>query len=221
MPKVKGLFNYSRIGTGEFTDSLVFDHITGFSKEIVSFFRQKEDTYFEFKTKSVNIQNLLEIGGSQNIVAAWSLNSLKIQTENEFKSPDIMQRLNAAKECALAGFSIAFHFDPIVFYENWQEGYKEVIDMIFDIVPNDCIKWISLGTLRMPAILKPIIENRFPDSSLLNGEFLLGKDYKLRYSDKTRVDIYTYMSGLIKSKKSKTIVYLCMEDGDIWKYICV
>jgi spore photoproduct lyase len=41
--------------------------------------------------------------------------------------------------------------------------------MIFDIVPNSSIKWISLGTLRMPAYQKIIIENRFPETEILNG----------------------------------------------------
>jgi spore photoproduct lyase len=212
----RGFFNYKRIGSGEFTDSLVFDHITGFSKPITDFFK-KRDEVFEFKTKSVNIGNLLECGGQKNIVAAWSVNALKMQKENEFKTPEIGQRLNAAKTCAQAGFSTAFHFDPAIYYDGWQKGYKETVDMIFDIVPGETIKWISLGTLRMPASQKTVMENRFPDNESLNGELLLGKDYKLRYDKSLRIEIYKYISGLIRSKKSKCAVYLCMEEAEVWK----
>ncbi|MDR2191550.1 MAG: hypothetical protein LBO62_01540 [Endomicrobium sp.] len=212
-----GFFNYKRIGSGEFTDSLVFDHITEFSKNIVGFFQKKRGAFFEFKTKSVNVDNLLECGGQENIVAAWSVNSLKIQRENEFKTPDILQRLDAAKTCAKAGFSTAFHFDPIIYYDGWKEGYKETVDMIFDIVPNETIKWISLGTLRMPANQKTVMENRFPNNDILNGELLLGKDYKLRYEKDLRIEIYKYINDIIQSKKSKCIVYLCMEEADVWQ----
>lgn len=213
----RGFFNYKRIGSGEFTDSLVFDKITDFSKQIISFFKKRKNISFEFKTKSLEIKNLLQEGGQSNIVAAWSVNSLQIQKENEFKTPAISARLFSAKECALAGFSTAFHFDPIIHYENWKNGYKEAVDMIFDTVPNESIKWISLGTLRMPAAQKQIMENRFENLDLLNGELLLGQDYKLRYHKDLRIEIYKYINNLIKSKKSNAIVYLCMEDTDVWK----
>jgi spore photoproduct lyase len=215
----KGFFNYKRIGSGEFTDSLIFDDITNFSQKIVEYFKPNKDIYFEFKTKSTNIHNLLFCGGAGNIVVAWSVNTKKITDENEFKTPSIQERLLAAKKCALAGFSTAFHFDPVIYYDNWKQDYKDTIDMIFDIVPNTSIKWISIGTLRMPCIQKTVIENRFPQTDILNGELLLGKDFKLRYDDNLRIEIYKHLSKYIKSKKSKTIIYLCMEDNNIWKAV--
>ncbi|MDR2396146.1 MAG: hypothetical protein LBD57_06060 [Endomicrobium sp.] len=73
----KGFFNYKRIGSGEFTDSLIFDNITNFSQKIIAYFKLKKGIYFEFKTKSTNIHNLLSCGGVENIVAAWSVNTKK------------------------------------------------------------------------------------------------------------------------------------------------
>ena len=216
---VKGFFNYKRIGSGEFTDSLVFDDITGFSVPVIDFFKNRSDIFFEFKTKSVNINNLLNAGGTKNIVAAWSVNSLKMQKENEFKTPGIKQRLDAAKKCAQAGFSTAFHFDPVIPYAGWKEGYKETVDMIFDTIPDNSIKWISLGALRMPARLKPVIENRFPENRILDGELLLGKDYKLRYDADMRAEIYGFINKAVQSKKSKAVVYLCMEEKRQWLMI--
>jgi spore photoproduct lyase len=194
----KGFFDCKRIGSGEFTDSLVFDHITGYSKEIIPFFRKSGGIYFEFKTKSVNINNLLECGGSPNIVAAWSVNSKEKAAGNEHKAPDIAARLLAAKQCAEAGFGTAFHFDPIIPEGNWKKEYGETVEMIFDTVPESSVRWISLGTLRMPALLKPVIENRFPENGILDGELLLGKDYKLRYDDDLRVEVYRFMNEAVK-----------------------
>jgi len=212
-----GVFDIKRIGSGEFTDSLVFDHITGFSKDIIKFFKNRKEIFFEFKTKSINIKNLLETGGEQNLVAAWSVNSVKMCVENEFKTPSLKERLKAAAECAKAGFSTAFHFDPIIYYDGWRQDYKEAVDMIFDIVSNDSIKWISLGTLRMPAVQKQVMENRFPDSAILDGELLLGQDYKLRYSRAQRIEMYKHLLTVINSKKTKAVVYLCMEDAKVWE----
>lgn len=212
-----GFFKSKRIGSGEFTDSLIYDHITNFSQYIINFFKDKKDISFEFKTKSTNIKNLLKNEGKKNIVIAWTVNSEKIAKENEFKAPPVDKRIEAAKICAKAGYSVSFHFDPIVYYDNWKEDYKKTVDMIFDIVPNESIQWISLGTLRMPAIQKIVMENRFPDNKILNGELLLGHDHKLRYDKDTRIEIYSYMNNLVQEKKSKCQVYLCMEKADIWK----
>ncbi|MDR2708394.1 MAG: hypothetical protein LBC07_00255 [Elusimicrobiota bacterium] len=211
-----GVFKYKRVGSGEFCDSLVFDNLTESSVDIIDFFSKIPDMFFEFKTKSVQISNLLAKGGRKNIVVSWSVNSLKMQTENEFLTPSILERLKAASLCAKAGFNIGFHFDPIIFYSGWRQGYKETVDMIFDMVENDAIKWISLGTLRMPSTLKPIIENRFPQTKILDGELILGEDFKLRYLPKLKIEMYQYISKLINSKKSKTQVYLCMENGNTW-----
>jgi spore photoproduct lyase len=215
--KKNPLFDSIRIGSGEWTDSLVFDHISRFSKKIIAFFREKKEFSFEFKTKSLNIGNLLKVGGAKNIVIAWSLNSFRIQQSEEHKTPPILERLNAARQCCLAGFSVGFHFDPIVFYEGWQKDYKEIVDAVFDIVPNENIKWISLGLLRMPAGLKTTIEKRFPTSKILDGELILDEDYKLRYSRTQRAQMFKFMIDVIGTKKSRTIVYLCMEPIELWK----
>ena len=215
--KKNPLFDLKRIGSGEWTDSLVFDHISGFSEKIIPFFRQEKDFAFEFKTKSLNIGNLLKIQGSKNIVAAWSLNSFKIQKSEEHKTPPVLDRLHAAKQCCAAGFSAGFHFDPIVFYEGWQKDYKEAVDALFDIVPNEDIKWISLGLLRMPASLKTTIEKRFPASKILDAELILDEDYKLRYSRHLRSQMFDFMIDIIKAKKSRAVIYLCMEQAALWK----
>jgi spore photoproduct lyase len=217
--RTQDFFKYKRIGSGEFTDSLVFDHITNFSNYIINYFKNKKDIFFEFKTKSSNIQNLLNAGGQENIVIAWSVNSDKMAKCNELNTSPIQERLEAAKKCAQAGFSTAFHFDPIIYYKDWKYGYKEIVDMIFDTVPNQSIKWISLGTLRMPASQKTVIENRFPETKILDGELLLGHDYKLRYHENLRIEMYKFINQILQSKKSKAIVYLCMETESVWRTV--
>jgi len=49
-----------RLGSGEFTDSLVFDNLTEYSPQIIDFFRQYPNARFEFKTKTNNIDLILK-----------------------------------------------------------------------------------------------------------------------------------------------------------------
>ncbi len=204
-----------RIGSGEFCDSLALDDITGYSKQLVDFFRDKP-VLFELKTKSVNISNLMSIKGAPNIIISWSLNPQELIDSQEFSVAGLTERLKAAKQVRKNGYSLAFHFDPVIYTENWEKLYKEVIQHLYtDLAP--AFKWISIGTLRGTRSLKNVSELRFPGKNIFYGELLLGADKKLRYPKFLRKQIYEKMLSWIRSFDTKTPVYLCMEDTDCWK----
>ena len=206
-----------RIGSGEFADSLVYDHITCYSKKIIEHMRDKPGLVFEFKTKSTSINNILDTEPSDNIVVSWSVNPPGLIAENEIFTAGLDERIRSAARCTDHGLDVGFHFDPIFHYPGWEEDYFGVIDMIFDNIPSDRIRWISLGTFRFTRQLKKIIENRFPGSGILNGELMIGFDGKMRYSDSIRTDIFTKMVRKISGFSNRPYIYLCMETGKIWE----
>lgn len=205
-----------RIGSGEFTDSLALDYITGYSVQIVNFFKNYKNVYFEFKTKSSNIKNLLKTDPAPNIVVSWSVNPQKIISETEFYTAPLHERISCALSCADAGYSVGFHFDPIIYYASWENDYKNVLNLIFDTIPSDKILWISLGTLRFNPELKKIIEQRFPENKILDSELILDFDKKLRYHKNIRFAIYEKMINYIRKRDKKVWVYLCMENSEMW-----
>lgn len=204
-----------RIGTGEFCDSLALDKITGYTHQLINFFKNKS-VYFELKTKSDKIDNLLKIDASPNIIISWSLNPQKIIENEELGTASLAHRLKAAKRVREKGFSLAFHFDPIIYSKNWQILYRELIDKLYTSL-NGPFKWISFGTLRGSRALKSIAEQRFPKSNIFYEELLLGVDKKLRYPKFLRQEIYQNMLSWIKKYDTKTPIYLCMEDKDTWQ----
>jgi len=207
----KGPFERARLGSGEFTDSLVFDHITNYSSEIIEFFRARPHIDFEFKTKSVNVGNILAARPCENVVVGWSVNTPRIIADAEYLTPPLDERLRAAAAVAARGFGLAFHFDPVIIYDGWQRDYKEAIEQIAAAVPPDAVRWISAGTLRFNRELKKFIEARHRETGILDGEFLLGFDGKLRYSDAQRKEVYDFLTPLLKKYFPKTRAYLCME----------
>lgn len=210
-----GPFDRPRIGSGEFTDSLVFDDITQYSAQLVPFFRTRPHLQFEFKTKSVNIGGLLAAGGSENIVAAWSVNAAPITNNAEHFTPGLTARLQAACEAARAGYRLGFHFDPVVIYEGYQQDYARTVAEMADTLPHDKIAWISVGTLRFSRELKKAIETRFVQNTILDGEFLLDFDGKMRYAATQRIEVYQFLVPLLRRTFPKAHVYLCMEDPQI------
>lgn len=201
-----------RVGSGELTDSLVFDHITEFSPRIIEFFKKHPGSEFEFKTKSNNVDLLIDSKPTSNIIVSWSVNPQSVIEKVEFYTASLEERLEAAQRCIEAGARVAFHFDPIIYFKGWEKEYEDLINTIFDRIPEDAIYCLSLGTLRMSVNLKKVIENRFPRNTILNEEFVVGHDKKLRYEGTLRRDIYQKMLGWIKKRSTKVSAYLCMEE---------
>jgi spore photoproduct lyase len=206
-----------RIGTGEFSDSLMVDHITEYSLAIIEFFNEHKDTLFEFKTKSSNIDNILKAKHSGNIIVSWSLSPQKIIDENEFFTASLSERLNSAEKCARGGYKIGIHFDPVIHFKGWKHSYSDVIDLLFTKIRPIDIAWISMGTFRFKPELKSIIENRFPNNDILDEELLLGYDNKLRYPYSLRHEIYAYLLTVLRKHSKKLHVYLCMEESSMWE----
>lgn len=216
---VSQIFQKSRLGTGEFSDSLALDNLTEWSGELIDFFRKRAEVYFEFKTKSKNIDNLLKIKPAQNIVVSWSLNPQNIVDSFEFYTASLEERVLSAKACAEYGYKVGFHFDPLIYYKKWEEDYQNLINLLFRHISEEKIAWISLGTLRFNPTLKKIIENRFPDSSLLDTDLFLDFDNKLRYPPHLRIMMYRKILSWIRKAGGEIPVYLCMEDKEVWRSV--
>lgn len=211
---------FFRIGTGEFTDSLALDRITGLSRHLINFFRDKNNAVLELKTKSSVIDNLLDADHRGRTVISWSLNSPRIMQQEEIRTASLEQRLHAAVKCAEKGYMLGFHFDPIILHDGWQKGYQETIEALFNSVPAESIVWISLGALRYLPSLKAIATKRFPYSRFFYQEFIEGLDGKSRYFRDQRVEMYKRLvAELHKYVSSKTCVYFCMESDVIWQEV--
>ncbi len=207
-----------RIGFGEYADSLFLDEYLNYTATISNYLSGKYNNYLiEYKTKSNNIANILNIIPSHKEVIGWSVNSLKITDNEEKFTSNFYERLEAMKECSKKDFFIALHFDPIVYYDGYLEDYSFVISEIYKNIDKKNIIWISLGTFRFNPKLRPIIELKNKDSLVLKGEFIKGLDKKERYYKKTRIEIYKKIVSLIKAKDSNAFIYFCMEDSEVYR----
>jgi spore photoproduct lyase len=206
-----------RIGTGEFTDSLLLDPITRLSRELVPFFATQANAVLELKTKTAQVELLERLDHRGHTIVAWSLNPEQLIDSEERGSASLEERLAAARQCQEWGYRLAFHFDPLIAYPHWQRGYSELVERLFAAVDPTGIAWISLGTLRFMPSLKTIIREHHPTSDILNEEFVQGLDGKLRYFRDLRVRMYQHLSDLLWQQYNKLCIYLCMESEDIWR----
>ena len=206
-----------RIGTGEFTDSLLLDHLTHLSKILVPVFAKQPNAVLELKTKTSQVDLLEKLDHGGRTIVAWSLNPPEVIAREEGTASPLEERLKAARRCQEWGYRLAFHFDPLLAYPKWREGYAEVVARLFSMVDPSAIAWISLGSLRFMPSLKAIIRRHHPFTTILDEEFIPGLDGKLRYFRDLRVELYGHLKDLLWEVQRDLCIYLCMESSDVWR----
>jgi spore photoproduct lyase len=209
--------DFFRIGTGETSDSLALDDITRHSPRLVRLFRALPNAVLELKTKSDRIANLRELDHGGHTVISWSLNPERMIRSEEFKTASLEERLRAACQCRAWGYKVGFHFDPLIWYEGWEDDYRQLVRELFQHVDPGGVCWISLGCLRFTHDLKEIVRSRFPHSRIPHGEFVPGNHHKLRYFRPVRDEMYGKMRAWIREEAPEAFVYLCMESRMAWE----
>jgi spore photoproduct lyase len=147
------------------------------------------------------------------------MNTPRMAERYEKGGINVGERIEAALRVAKKGYRIGFHFDPVVYYEGWEDDYKAVVEKMFsfDEIRKNTV-WISLGTLRYAPGFKQVVEQRFAENLMFyEGEFFVDTDGKLRYPRELRIDMYNRMIGWIRSFDTSCWIYLCMEPEEVWK----
>ncbi len=208
---------YIRIGTGELTDSLIWEKLYPFSQWFINLFQQFKDIIFEFKTKTDFIENFPELNKNENIIVSFSLNPEQLKRE-ELYSVTPQKRIEAMKKLIKMGYAVGIHFDPLIEHENWEQNYKTLIKNIFDSISPKKIAWISLGSLRFTKDLRWQIKDNHPHSILLKGELIEGFDKKYRYPFLLREKLYGEIIRFLKEYGAEDLpIYFCMESEEMWK----
>jgi spore photoproduct lyase len=208
-----------RIGTGELSDSLALDHLLGFSADLVPFFAERKNVLLELKTKSNCIDGLLAHDPKERVVVSWSLTPPEISDTEERGTASLAERLAAARRVQAAGYKLGFHFDPLIEYPNWEEGYRELIARVFAAIDPQRVAWVSLGSLRLTPALRATVRRRFPQTRVLSGEQVLCEDGKWRTFQALRVKMYRAVTGWLKEAAPHTPHYMCMETAPVWEKV--
>jgi spore photoproduct lyase len=206
-----------RIGTWELGDSLALENETGQAAKLIQEFSGLKNAVLELKTKSDCIDSILSLDHRGRTVVSWSLNAEHVIKTEEHRTASLQKRLGAMNSAYKAGYLIGLHFDPMIFHNGWEEGYRELVKQVFGAVSSERIAWMSIGSLRFNPEMRKKIENNYPGSRLTCEEMVLGDDAKMRYVKPLRVHMYKFLYNELEKYISRSnLVYLCMERWDVW-----
>ncbi|MGB6063909.1 MAG: spore photoproduct lyase family protein [Desulfomonilaceae bacterium] len=208
---------FHRICTGEFTDSLALEPLTGLAQVLVNSFSECKNACLEIKTKTDSIEPLLAADPKGRVVLSFSVNSNEVTRSEEKRAAPLEMRLASAARAQECGYRIGFHFDPIIPLPGWEEGYPRTIEKIFGLVRPSAIAWMSMGVLRFVPELKEIAGARFGRMPYFHDGFLRGLDGKSRLHSDRRIRIYRHLAESIRKHCPDLRIYLCMESPHVWQ----
>lgn len=207
--------NIWHIGTGQASDSLLFDDRYGTITALASFAMNHPNMIIELKSKAKS-----DIGIKKwpaNMVFTWSLNAPTIIEKEEHLAASLMDRLISARKCADSGNLVGFHIHPMVYFKGWEEEYAYVVEQITKNFSADEICMISSGTLVFTKQVLRTLREKGALSRVLEME-LSPAAGKYSYPLEIRKRMYTTLFSYFPENYRKNVfTYLCLEDPSLWK----
>lgn len=208
---------FYHIGTGQASDSLVWGNRGGIIDAIVEFCREHSNVLFELKSKSDNVEPLLERELPPNLVVSWSLNTPTVIANEEHGTASLEQRISAARRLVEHGTKVGFHFHPMVFYKQCAEDYETIAHQLIRQFRTDEVLFVSMGTV---TFIRPVVQQirkRGGESKILQMEMAPDPHGKLTYPDDVKIELYSTVYRALSPWHSSVFIYLCMEPAEIWR----
>jgi spore photoproduct lyase len=205
---------------GELQDGLAFDSyyrkIAGKSltEMLIPMFASQRRHRLLFLTKSTAIQNVLGFSPTKQVVFSWSVNADEAARRWEIGAPPPKRRIEAARTIVEEGWPVRFRLDPMIPFDGWREGYRDIINRVNALSP----EMVTIGALRASSSLQAHAKRNNRDSSIF--DMLTVKDpsgFKWRLPEDVHVDLLRFACKHIDN--SKVVPALCKEDKLVWEAV--
>ena len=182
------------------TDLLAIENICGFSEKWYYFIENKKDLKIELRTKSGNIDKFLNLKPLDNFIVAFTLSPENLALKNEKYTASFKNRVKAIKELQEQGWKVRICIDPLIYSDNFEKNYSQMIEYLFNEIDKEKVIDISIGVFRISKEYLKKMRNQNQNSEILYYPFEC-IDGVYTYSDKTK----SYMINFIKEQFLKYI----------------
>ena len=189
-------------------DSLAFEPVTHFLKDFLPFFAEQSNAILELRTKSANISALLRFDPFPNCIAAFSFTPDVISKQVEHKVPSVAKRIAAMAQLADKGWQVGLRFDPLIYAEDYQEQYAQLVDSIFQQVSGSAIHSVSIGPLRFPAKMYQKLVKLYPEDKLLAHPLEKRKNH-FSYKEELEVAMRQHVQECLQPYVDDALLFAC------------
>ncbi|MFC1712412.1 spore photoproduct lyase family protein [Candidatus Poribacteria bacterium] len=201
------------------SDALCFEPEYGAGEVFTNYFAGLDDRYLIFHTSSANVDHLLDLDHKGHTIVLWSLTSDTVSKEIEVCSGTTEERIEAARKCQDAGYTVRFKFKPIVPVKNWREECADMIEKLFaatdpDVLSLCVMMWMTpeeFDKLFDPSMFDPKYVKAVHDSADEMRSRPCGP-----FPDEVRTEIYSFFIDEIRKHNSSVPVSLSTETKELW-----
>ncbi len=190
-------------------DLLAFENKIPYCKNWIEFARNKKNLLIEIRTKCANINSIKDIPSHSNIVFAWTLTPNEIRQRYENHTPSLDKRLDAVEFIISKGWKVRLCIDPVLYVENWDTIYGNLIDQLFSRISQEQIMDMVIGVFRMNTDYFHRIRKQKPKSDLFYQNWNRSNGI-VEPKKNIQAEIITEIKKMIKN-------YIPMEKVHFWK----
>lgn len=225
---------------GKLQDGLALEPLSGYSRKMVPFFARHPYARMVILTKSATVENLLNLDHAGRTILSWTVNAPEIVQDFERNSPDVMDRIEAMRRCARAGYPVRAIVMPIIPVADWRKIYSRFILTLLKSVPLSRItlgsicsypqaqrltefklgKENAISTLLRSCSRKNLLAGHRPNVSRMRGAGGEGReksyDGRLRFNRSTREEVYRCLIECIRRERPDLEIGLCLEDEEMF-----
>ena len=201
---------------GKLQDGLALDPITGYSLKMIPFFAGEKYARLILLTKSVNVENLLDLEHNQHTILSWSLNPPEVSSAFERNVPSPNERITAMQKSNKVGYPVRAVIMPIVPVEDWQKIYFNFLENLLLSVP---LERITLGQICSYSAALKLTELKLGENNLITNQLdkVKSNDGRIRFPLKLRIEVYKYLIQKIKKLQPQLPIGLCMEEYQVFE----
>lgn len=218
------------------SDCFAIDHLTGYSGLVADLFEREPGFVVQFLSKAHYVDSLLQSPPRRGTIVTFSVNAHWISDKIDLGASSIAERLEAARRLSSAGIPVMLRIDPMMVFDGWENGYRELAKLIFEhFTPEH----ITVGTPRFQdsselekvvnatmnqearrfmAIQKGLMSTHKPGTPDANGEYRhYFSNMSVSYDDDTRLSLYRHMVNTLRDHAPGLSVGICEEPKEIWE----
>lgn len=197
---------------GSNSDLILENSITGNLVWTIENFKKAKKGYITFPTKFDMVDSLLNLDGKEKVIIRMSVNPKEIIQKVEMGTSQLEKRVEAINKLKQAGYNVGILIAPVIFVENWQKLYEELIIYLHENLSDEVKKDLFFEVIFMTYsyIHRKINEEAFPSAiNLYNSDIMTGRGKgKYTYKQEQRKIGEEFIKGLLdKYFPDNKIVY--------------
>jgi len=163
---------------GSNSDLVLENTITGNLEWTIENFSKNNKGYITFPTKFAYVDPLLNLRHNGRTIIRVSVNPEEIIKKVEFGTSRLNERIEAINKLANAGYKVGILIAPVIFCENWEKLYSQLITVLYERLTEDSKKELFFEIIFMTYsyVHIKINEEAFPNSTnLYNKDLMTGR----------------------------------------------